>query len=839
VWLTLLLATATAAADESARVKLSRQGKAATALVEIKPGYGSAFCVHSSGLFITNEHVVRSAGENGTVTLVLDPGLKTQRVLRGKVVRTDKDVDLALVRVQGQKDLPTLPLGSADDLSELMELVAFGFPFGTDLAPEEGQYPAISINVGSVTSLRRRKGELYYIQLDAALNPGNSGGPVLDKSGKVVGVVVAGVRGSGVNFAIPVNQVTRFLAKPDLQVTTPTLTHANMNQPARFQVRATHLLPSDASMRMELRLRAGEEKERSYAMADSKGTFAVEAVPVPPAPGTAMLHLRASFSDGRVSGSVADQTFSIGGREIKFSNVSALHLRPKPRAILRDGGTAEGPVQGVGKVPIQVGDEKLQLDLSQAQEAIFEVPAPIDSVAYSIVVFQNGLEITRLSDRLAIGGVASTRSQASAPTQILAPDLGAERLVRTLPGPIEDVVVGGGGRYLILHVPTARQLAIFDVSAAEVVHTIRLSETFLKVAAGKDKLLVIQPNNNLIHRYDLTTRQREATAMLRVNGIVRAACMGSACDGPLVLFASHYGTTWPWGGELYFIDTKKLKPIEMGWTDQKPQSLAETLQLRASADGTVVGLWSTQGMGLTSLVRVGNAIRTYQEQTTAGHVLPGPDGKILYTGMGLYTNDLKPLDASRRDPRQAQRFFPADQGNYYLSLQQAGGRNTASVYLAGNSRPLVTVPNVGLPLGTEREPFANQGLPLDKRVHLLPAAKLLITIPTPDNRLALQRLDLEEELEKSGINYLFVTSQPPPIAKRGTAYVYQLAVKSKAGGLTYKLESGPPGMALSEAGKLTWQVPADFSDDETDVILTIRDKSRQECPHTFKIRIRS
>ena len=92
-------------------------------------GTGTAFCIHSSGLFVTNEHVVRIA-EKVDVVLVLDPSLETQRILKAKVVRVDKDLDLALLRVDGAKDLPTLSLGSVDGLAELSEVIACGFPLG-------------------------------------------------------------------------------------------------------------------------------------------------------------------------------------------------------------------------------------------------------------------------------------------------------------------------------------------------------------------------------------------------------------------------------------------------------------------------------------------------------------------------------------------------------------------------------------------------------------------------------------------------------------------------------------------------------------------------------------
>lgn len=132
--LLLALARSPAADEPLSRVEIGKIGKAATALVEVKArrSYGSAFCIHPAGLFLTNEHVV----QGGEVTLVLNPGLKTEKVFRARVVRTDKDLDLALLRADGARDLPALALGSDEKLAELAEVIAFGFPFGKALAPD-------------------------------------------------------------------------------------------------------------------------------------------------------------------------------------------------------------------------------------------------------------------------------------------------------------------------------------------------------------------------------------------------------------------------------------------------------------------------------------------------------------------------------------------------------------------------------------------------------------------------------------------------------------------------------------------------------------------------------
>ena len=73
-----------------------------------------------------------------------------------------------------------------------MQLAAFGYPFGRMLAADKG-YPTVSVNTGTITALRRKGGKLSTIQLDASVNPGNSGGPVVDKKGNLIGIIESGM----------------------------------------------------------------------------------------------------------------------------------------------------------------------------------------------------------------------------------------------------------------------------------------------------------------------------------------------------------------------------------------------------------------------------------------------------------------------------------------------------------------------------------------------------------------------------------------------------------------------------------------------------------------------
>ena len=176
-------------------------------------------------------------------------------------------------------------------LTELAEVVALWLSFGTGLAVGNQGKPAISINVGTITSLRQKAGELHRIQLDAVLNPGNSGGPVLDREGKVVGVVVSGVRGAGVNFAIPVKATCAVPGGGEIVFEPPDLRLGQVHEPTEFQVRAVSLLPSDSKpFELAFYLFTEGKKARKFHMDLKDGIHRVRAEPIPKADGPAVLH---------------------------------------------------------------------------------------------------------------------------------------------------------------------------------------------------------------------------------------------------------------------------------------------------------------------------------------------------------------------------------------------------------------------------------------------------------------------------------------------------------------------------------------------------------------------
>jgi hypothetical protein len=405
----------------SARLALKDRvalGKATTALVEVSAqgkaqGTGSAFCVHPAGLFVTNRHMLigrrmharpncpHKLPDVSEATLILQPGEKDEFELKARLIRDSEEADLALLQVEGEHSpFPALELGAVEGLVETAEVLAFGFPFGKALAVDRSSYPGISVNAGRVTSLRRKEGSLDQIQVDAVLNPGNSGGPVLDAQGKVIGVVVSGVVGMGVNFAIPVSKVRQFLHRPEILLTPPKLTEENQHRPATFEARTVSFLPHEDPLSLQLTLQMGSGEPRHYDMEPVGGVHRVNAVPILPPKGQLTVRLTARYGDDTVSGSVVDRGFRVGDRQVDLRNVLRLRFGPEAEATLSSGRTVRGTVSGLDAIEVRIGGESHRLELDGATAVEVEPPGQPLGVTCIVVARRGNTEVARLAQVL-------------------------------------------------------------------------------------------------------------------------------------------------------------------------------------------------------------------------------------------------------------------------------------------------------------------------------------------------------------------------------------------------------------------------------------------------------
>jgi S1-C subfamily serine protease len=150
---------------------------------------------------------------DAVITLIFWSGTRKEQSYRAEVIAADTKRDLAILKISGGRNLPQpIDCSQTLQLQETMPIYVFGFPFGDNLASQKGSNPAITVGRGSVSSIRRDEtDEVAYVQIDGALNPGNSGGPVVDSQGRLVGVAVKTIKGAGIGLAIPAAKVIAML----------------------------------------------------------------------------------------------------------------------------------------------------------------------------------------------------------------------------------------------------------------------------------------------------------------------------------------------------------------------------------------------------------------------------------------------------------------------------------------------------------------------------------------------------------------------------------------------------------------------------------------------------
>jgi S1-C subfamily serine protease len=175
--------------------------------IEADGAMGSGFVAADGGLILTASHVVGGAE---TVTLRLQDG----RTVSGTVVAVDKSIDTAVIRAEetAAADLQPLALGALGDVQVGEMTIAIGSPFGLSQTVTTGIVSALGRTVPTPM------GELHdLIQTDAAINSGNSGGPLIDREGRAIGIntAIASASGGsdGIGFAVPVDQAAQILDK--------------------------------------------------------------------------------------------------------------------------------------------------------------------------------------------------------------------------------------------------------------------------------------------------------------------------------------------------------------------------------------------------------------------------------------------------------------------------------------------------------------------------------------------------------------------------------------------------------------------------------------------------
>lgn len=306
-----------------------------------------------------------------------------------------------------------------------------------------------------------------------------------------------------------------------------------------------------------------------------------------------------------------------------------------------------------------------------------------------------------------------------------------------LPGPVESVAVAAGGRYLLLHVPKAGQVLVFDVNTVKVIRTIGVPDPNALIAGGMNLFVIYQPGKNAVERWGCDTLERQFVGQSPFTDPVKALAMGCASNGPLVAALGGKRKSQLRGATFAYFDPANLN--ELSYTVagvENPFGIGpaeKKANIRVSANGRVVLGWSPElPSGTECDVLVGRRATRYWDLHAPRPLLPAPDGSLLFGRGETLRPDLQGGRGQRVDAPV--HFLPGVSGNAYVAVR-AG---SVAICRIGKDAPLVTY-DAADDIDLSR---ADQGL--DQTVILVPEARVLITVAGSDRtKLVLRHVDLK------------------------------------------------------------------------------------------------
>ena len=287
-------------------------------------------------------------------------------------------------------------------------MVAFGFPLGQALAMEKS-LPAVNVTRGKILKITAENGKPGEIEAELSISPGNSGGPLLDKRGQVVGVIYARREnrstGKGLSLAIPVNRLEWFLSRPEITFTPRSIAPAVAAKPVEFEAKLKTLFPPRDPVEIELTLGNGSGQERKIAMRRGAASYRATVVPFSAAKLKPSVRLTLMNDPAPLTGRV-NQTLTHGERPesrttFGLTDVRRIRLRPtlelegvfsKQRGPKR-AGLIVGPVAGIDKVLAELERQLPNFDPEEVDEI------EVKRVTIELSVPRLGPALCRVDDR--------------------------------------------------------------------------------------------------------------------------------------------------------------------------------------------------------------------------------------------------------------------------------------------------------------------------------------------------------------------------------------------------------------------------------------------------------
>jgi hypothetical protein len=402
--------------------------------------------------------------------------------------------------------------------------------------------------------------------------------------------------------------------------------------------------------------------------------------------------------------------------------------------------------------------------------------------------------------------------------------------------------------------PEAGKLAVVDIAQRAIAGYVKLPATDTLVAGGRHLFVMAMPKMNLIETWSLADRTRIRRSTIPVPGDVKGICMGAGSNGPL-LIGSYTGAS----PDTSFVDPVYMTPLGLEGEnichlDNAPYFGSG---LWASDSGTVFSFWRTQESNTGRLLpkvyvcQVGNGTAPWQgkREWHTRTALPGPRGDYVFT---MELGMVRTGQIATAEPRRGEFFsaFPSSHPAYYFAfvpeVPETRGKQSEddkipyqiSIYAKGNPAPIHTPPAYEELWWPVQRDFSYWGFArtFSQRYHLVPQLGVLAVLNREKPQIVFHPLDIEKLVRAQEPGILVVDSVPPRKAQRGTTFRYQLHALSPTPQISYRLDSGPPGMSISPDGEITWPIPFAQETART-IIVCVSAATGQRVLHTFSLEL--
>ena len=268
-----------------------------------------------------------------------------------------------LAQAGSRSEFAYLKLAQIPSSFENLNVTAFGFPYdgGT-----------VSESVGKVTSVRRERKGPHLLRLDLFLNCGNSGGPVLNDSGELVGVVNFGLPQTTVSFAISIENVTQFLTTPDVAANVPLVNASSLTLPKEVEVLLTPFIGELPEATVEFWLYKGNDEPKRFDLVKtSSNRFSGVVL------GTthADLYGKFKFKSGSIEATIKNEKIKWDGLEVSISDLSSIDVNQESgsdaEVTFANGQKKKIPINELPTLRIDLGNYPASVNLAKASQRIY------------------------------------------------------------------------------------------------------------------------------------------------------------------------------------------------------------------------------------------------------------------------------------------------------------------------------------------------------------------------------------------------------------------------------------------------------------------------------------